>query len=369
MNKKIGIYIHFPFCAKKCPYCDFYSNSYNKDKAASYTDRLCSDIKAWENKGAVADTLYFGGGTPSLLTKEQLALLISTAKKSFRLDSTAEISLEANPNTLNEKRLAELHCAGINRLSIGVQSFNDIELSALGRLHSAKKAEEVLLLAGKTGFKSVSADIMLGTPYQTSKTLEATIKLLTSLPIDHVSAYMLTVEEQTQYYQSELLSHCAPPDELADMYLQTVTALEKNGLVQYEISNLAKPGHESRHNLKYWRGEEYLGFGASAHSYFNGKRFCLLPDLDEYIKNGSANPVITEINPGDSFEWLMLKLRLCEGVEKSELSARFFDTRFYEKLNRFLKGGLLESFENDKRIKLTKKGMLVSNSVICELLE
>lgn len=368
----VGLYVHIPFCGKKCPYCDFYSVSYNKATVAAYVKKICEDMEGYRGEGIVSDTLYFGGGTPSLLSEDELLAVISTAKDVFSLDEASEISLEANPNTLNEKRLSSLLSVGINRLSIGVQSFNDEELKALGRLHSSQTAKNAIILADKAGFSNISVDIMLGTPYQTAESLGATLDTVASLPINHVSAYMLTVAEDTVYYESPLLNHCAAPDELADFYLQAISRLEADGFSQYEISNFAKGELKSRHNLKYWKCEEYIGFGASAHSFFAGKRFCHPASVEGYLENGTAQAIVTDEHPGEIDEWLMLNMRLSDGISISKLKESIAATAyeaFLKQCEGFCELKLAEFSTDKKRLYLTKRGFLLSNTIIAKLME
>lgn len=349
-----GLYIHVPFCVRKCPYCDFYSVTDTK-LADNYTAAVVRNIKA---RNVKADTVYFGGGTPSLLSAKQIYSMLSAVD----IASDSEITIECNPNSVDEKYLADIFSAGVNRISFGVQSLSDKELSALGRLHDAETAMKAVNSAYKAGFRNISADLMLATAYQTKETLAETIEKLVKLPICHVSAYMLKIEEGTAYGKNETIRSLIPDeDETADMYLEAVQMLEEKGFAQYEISNFAHKGFESRHNLKYWRCEEYYGIGPSAHSYIDGVRKACPPSVERFFNSELQEEIVTEENGGEYEEKLMLALRLTqEGIPLSALPQ--------DKLpiaKQLEKSGLLR-LENE-RLMLTPNGCLVSNGIICAL--
>lgn len=382
MNKNpIGIYIHIPFCAKKCPYCDFFSQGYNKAEVVSYLEALICGMQLYKSHGCVADTLYFGGGTPSLLSPKQIEAVIQTATEVFALDrASAEITIEANPNTINEAKLSGYVSAGINRISLGAQSMNNKELIALGRGHTAEQTKKAVYSARAAGIENISLDIMLGTPYQTPQSLKETLDAITKLPITHISAYMLTVEENTPYFKEEHFKqeralHCMDEDTLADCYLDTIAYLNESGFPQYEISNFAKEQknddteYKSRHNLKYWRCEEYLGFGASAHSFLNGTRFCNPPSLARYLGKNEAEPIFTDKNAGKIDEMILLALRLNEGLSLNEIHEQlpFFEA-FMTKANQLCELGFAKLTKEKTRLFLTPKGMLISNTIIGQLL-
>lgn len=365
--EKIGIYIHIPFCAKKCPYCDFYSVGYHKGLAEEYVRALTADMERYRGKGIAADTLYFGGGTPSLIPPEMIARLTETAEECFGLEN-AEITLEANPNTISSQRISAFRRAGINRISLGMQSSEQRELEALGRSHTASRAAQAVETAYEGGISNISLDVMLGTPGQTRESILHTLEFAVSLPVSHLSAYLLKVEPETAYWNSPILKECADEQEQADIYLETVSFLEQHGFGQYEISNFAKPGKESRHNLKYWRCEEYLGFGPAAHSYFGGKRYGNPRDIAGYIAAPGRNARVTDEAPGDPEEKVMLGLRLTEGVPLEWFGE--LPEGEYGKLIR--ECGLLENAGYlslaQGKITLTPKGFLLSNTIIAELL-
>ena len=346
-----GLYIHVPFCVKKCPYCDFYSLPFTESRAEEYKNAVVRNLLRYNNEQF--DTVYFGGGTPSLLYRHIAEIL-----SNVNYTCNAEITAEFNPESAGKEVLEELKSAGINRLSIGVQSLDNAELNALGRRHSANEAKNAILLANKAGFENISADLMLGVLNQTERSLEQTIDELCGLPITHVSAYLLKIEENTVFGKryNEIADKLPNEDKQAELYLRAVEALEKRGFIQYEISNFAKSGYESRHNLKYWRAEEYVGIGPSAHSYYKGKRYAVPKRLDKFLESEFQTEEITEEFPDREEERVMLGLRLCEGIElREEISARLrFIPREYYRIS----GG---------RLSLTPKGFLVSNEIIAEL--
>ena len=368
---KIGLYVHVPFCAKKCPYCDFYSQDYRKADADRYVNAVILRMRQFAAHGCEADTLYFGGGTPSLLSPGQIGRIVEEARARFSL--CGEVSMEANPNTLNEARLIALRESCINRLSVGVQSFDEQELTALGRRHSAEQAKEAIRAAKRAGFDDISLDLMLGVPYQTEESLQRTLETAVSLPVTHISAYMLKVEEATPYNGSPLLAHCPDEEKLAQMYLQTVQTLAQHGFLQYEISNFAKEGYQSRHNLKYWKEEPYFGIGAAAHSCFAGKRFASVPSLESFCtaaENGVFSDIeLLEADAQTDEERLMLGLRLAEGVLREEMMNAVLPRKRRQAemfLRRLCESGL--AADDGEKVRLTAEGFLVSNEILAELL-
>ena len=268
-----GIYIHIPFCLRKCPYCDFYSVSYDDSLADRYIDALLRNFGANKYKGLQADTVYLGGGTPSALSIPQLERIIKGVFGSFDIANSAEVTIEANPCSVSYDKLKAMREMGFDRISFGIQSADDSELRFLGRLHDRDTALRAVNDACKAGFENISADIMLGLAGQTVSGLMNTADRLISLELSHVSAYMLKIEQGTPFDNIKIREKIADDELMSELYLSLVERLEKNGFYQYEISNFSKPGHESRHNLKYWTGEEYIGFGAAAHSLFEGQRY------------------------------------------------------------------------------------------------
>ncbi|MGN1105348.1 MAG: radical SAM family heme chaperone HemW [Huintestinicola sp.] len=359
MNKPIGLYIHVPFCRRKCVYCDFYSLAVKDDIIDDYVNAVIRNIRI---AGGCFDTVYFGGGTPSLLSGRQINDILSAAD----IADGAEISAEINPDSADIRKLRDFKSAGINRISIGIQSLDDKELSILGRLHNSEQAMNAVSTAQIAGFDNISADLMLGLPYQRTETVLQNIKMLSSLGIKHISAYMLKIERGTPLSENaELISNIADEELSADMFLEAVSCLENNGFKQYEISNFAKEGCECRHNLKYWRCEDYLGIGPSAHSCSGGKRFAVLKDIYGFINSDKQEEVITDDSPCGISERLMLSLRLSEGFLLS-LAGEYAD-RLKNAAVPMEKHGLLK-IKND-RIILTPNGFLVSNEIICRLSE
>ncbi|MBD5384535.1 MAG: radical SAM family heme chaperone HemW [Ruminococcaceae bacterium] len=345
----LGLYIHVPFCRKKCPYCDFYSVGFREDTAEQYADAVIRNLRYYDGDYS---TVYFGGGTPILLARHIPRILAEV-----RRACSAEVTVECNPLEMDEETLDILHGCGVNRLSVGIQSAVDSELRALGRSHTFDRAREAVLTAQRVGYYDISADIMLGTPGQTAESLNHTIGELGKLPLTHVSAYMLKIEPNTVFGKK-------PPvlpdeDETAELYLKAVRGLEAQRFIQYEISNFARRGMTSRHNLKYWRRGEYLGIGAAAHSFYKGKRFAVARNLREFIESPRQIEVITDNDPNETEENIMLGLRLSEGIEKP----------LWERV----KGALplipkkYHKIENE-RLSLTAEGFLVSNEIISTLL-
>ena len=278
----IGVYIHIPFCNEKCPYCDFYSVNYDNNLEEKYIDSIIREIeKSKKNK---ADSLYIGGGTPSCINPKRLASVIITAKDKFDIDDFAEITVECNPSNDLKILLPVLSNAGVNRISMGLQSAVFQERKALGRKAKPEDVQKAVELARDTGIENISLDLMLGVPKQTKESLKSSIDFCKSLDIEHISAYILKIEENTPFYKMKNTLELPSEDEVASLYIYACNQLEKSGFNQYEISNFSKNGKESKHNLKYWNCDEYLGFGASAHSFIDGKRFFYSRDLKNYIK-------------------------------------------------------------------------------------
>ena len=351
----LGIYIHIPYCAGKCPYCDFFSESYNKKSAMQYTESVIRNLKYY-SRNRIVDTIYFGGGTPSLIPSECIGKIIDSVRENFILSENPEITIEVNPNTVNADKLADLYSMGVNRLSVGVQSLIPSELKTLGRKHTAEKAFETVINAEKAGFKNISCDMIIGIPNQTLESIAYTIENLCKLPVTHISSYILKIEKNTPFDNPEFILHMPDDDTVSDMYLFMVNELEKRNFIQYEVSNFAEYGFQSRHNNKYWKCEDYLGIGTSAHSCFEGKRFSVPPDIKSFTENAVQKTVITDENPCGFQEYAMLRLRLKEGLDVSNHPG------IISRTPELLKAGYI-NFDG-KKISLTPKGYLMSNSVI-----
>ena len=363
----LGLYLHVPFCKSKCAYCDFYSFNADGHTKTDYTAVLQEHLKlSGARLCAVADTLYFGGGTPSLLGGERISTLIETAKTSFG-DNFKEITVEVNPGDDLEKDFKLMKSAGVNRLSIGVQSALPDELKALSRRHSAEDAKRTVELARLSGITNISVDLMLGIPNQTKESLAQSLEFVLSLNPTHVSCYILKIEPQTTFGKANINELNLPDDDtVADLYLQMCEFLGNAGLEHYEVSNFALPGYHSKHNMKYWNCEEYLGLGPSAHSFINGKRYYFERDLNKYL---TKPEIIFDDNGGTEEEYLMLRLRLIDGVDFNEYTKKFgklFPSEITKRAHKFAKVGLVSITENG--FHLTEKGFLVSNSVISDLI-
>jgi oxygen-independent coproporphyrinogen-3 oxidase len=342
----IGLYVHVPFCVKKCLYCDFYSIT-DIALAEDYVKAVSRNIRNYPE--VAFDTLYFGGGTPSLLTASQIAAIIDSANPV----TGAEITMECNPQSSTETYFREIRSAGVNRLSIGIQSLDDNALKKLGRLHNSKTAVKTVQSAYSAGFENISADLMLGV---SDKREIDKFGEFAKLPLTHISAYMLKIEENTPFYHMENLD-LPDEDSVCDSYLEAVEAFREAGFLQYEISNFAKPEFECRHNLKYWECKEYIGVGASAHSYYKGKRFAVPRDISAFIGAEIQPTYVTDDNPGGKDERLMLGLRLMQkGVNVSDC----------KNAERYLSAGMLK--RSGGIITLTPKGALISNRIIADLL-
>ncbi len=363
LTNNLGIYIHVPFCLKKCSYCDFYSGVPTEEIRSVYVDKLCEEIKKWGGRTArPIDTLYIGGGTPSLLSEEELSRIMSSVRTSFTLLPYAEITAEANPSDPEFIPVA-IRC-GINRISFGVQSANDRELRLLGRRHNFEESQRAVELARTEGFKNISADIMIGLPDSSLSSLEKSVDGLLSLGTEHISAYILKVEENTPFYNMNL--ELPDDDAVADQYLYICGRFRDAGYNHYEISNFAKEGFESRHNNRYWKDLEYIGIGPAAHSFFEGKRFFYPRDLRAFCEN--ANTLFDAFG-GDEEEFIMLALRLARGLVFSEYKEHFLKdvpNSLIKKAEFLEKHGLCKVLSD--RIFLTDEGMAVSNGIISELL-
>lgn len=359
-TKDTGIYIHVPFCAKKCSYCDFYSEPYRKNTAENYVRAVIRNIKAYSDKSCIVDTVYFGGGTPSLLSPEQEETIIQAIRSNFILSENAEITLETNPNTVDFKKLSALRKTGINRLSVGVQSMIDTELKFLGRTHSAERAEKTVLDAHNAGFENISCDVMMALPEQSAENLAYTLERITALPVKHISGYILKIEHGTPFDCDEIKNILPDDDTTADLYIMMCEYLAKKGFKQYEVSNFAVTGYESRHNCRYWKCLDYIGIGTSAHSCHNGKRFCVEKNLKDFIESPVQKTIITDENPCGFEEYAMLRLRLAEGLNVNDFPEHKND--LLKKIPVLIQSGYINY--DKERVSLTPKGFLVSNSVI-----
>ena len=361
--KPIGLYIHIPFCNGKCPYCDFYSVSPKSETVRAYVDALCKKI---DESDGIYNTVYFGGGTPSLIGSDNIAKIMSHINRTPDCESTLECNPSDTGAVNSEFDFSVVAKNGINRISMGLQSADDTERKTLGRRGGCEDVERAIARAKAAGIDNISLDLMLGIPDQTEESLMKSIDFCKNSGAKHVSAYILKIEERTPFYKTKDKLNIPDEDATCDLYLFAVKELEKAGFSQYEISNFSKKGFESRHNTKYWRCEEYLGIGASAHSFVDEKRFYYERSIDDFI---SGKPPVDDGFGGDEEEYIMLALRLSEGLIFENFEKRFskhIDDEIIQKAKEMEKHGLVKA--TDKNIALTVDGFLVSNSVICELL-
>ncbi len=363
-----GLYFHIPFCAQKCGYCDFYSFAPTPGQMDAYRDALCRSITDYAADVAEPfDSVYFGGGTPSFFGGDRITTVLRFAKSVFPITKDAEITVECNPSSVSLPLLQTLQSAGVNRISLGVQSALKNERSLLGRVSSAAQVRRAAEDCRTTGIGNLSLDLMLGIPAQTIETLDESLGFLLSLQPQHISAYLLKLEEGTPLFARRDALPLPDEDSVCELYLHAAEVLERHGLRQYEISNFALPGFESRHNLHYWRDEPYLGLGPAAHSFWGGHRFYYPRDFEAFLRGDSP---VDDGEGGGKDEFCMLRLRLTEG-----LSDRAFFARFGEHLPETMrkKAKTLEPYGlltvKDNTIALTKQGFLVSNSVIGALLD
>ncbi len=368
-----GIYLHFPFCRSKCPYCDFYSVTVGSFDTARFYESLIREIElaavSWKKTGI--DTIFFGGGTPSLAEPAALAKVIDAINTNFEVDPAAEITFECNPESVDPSKLESYRKCGVNRLSIGVQSFCDEELKRLGRIHDAGQAEMALKAARQAGFANFSLDLIYGIPGQTFSSWTESLRRALSFDPPHLSAYCLTLEGGTPMQIQAAAGSLDIPSETmqAGFYDILLDTVEESPLRRYEISNFARPGNEARHNLKYWQGLPYLGLGPAAHSYDGIKRWGNVADIAEYcaaIESGRL-PIAhsEEIDLALRLkERTMLGLRLAEGVPYAEIEPAID----VEQTNELIRRGLIV-LTDDGRLKITRKGLFVCDEIVVKMIE
>lgn len=362
-SKKTGLYIHFPFCIKKCAYCDFVSyENISCDVKKQYVDALLYDMK--EYCGEEIDTVYLGGGTPTTMDFIEIKRVIDFVYENFKVKEDCEITIECNPKTADGKYFENLRKIGVNRLSIGVQSLSDRELSFLGRVHNGGEAKGCISMAKIAGFDNFSVDVMFGLPCQTIESLKNTLDGLLEFNPTHISCYSLIIEEGTPFYNMKI----EPIDDDTEREMQDfiIDYLAETGYSRYEISNFAKNGKVSRHNIKYWEGVSYIGVGAAASSYYQGKRYDKESDIFEYIKEPAKRLNVTELTKEDEMsEFMFLGLRKTSGVSCEDFFEKFglqIEEQF--DISKHLANGFL--VKSDGRIYLSKRGIDVSNAVLCD---
>ncbi len=373
-KKTLGLYLHIPFCRSKCLYCDFYSIPRpSEDLMRRYSTAMQRDLAARSAQCGdyTVDTVYFGGGTPTLLPEGELEAILSAVAAHYHLAPDAEITAECNPATVTRERLLSWRRAGLDRLSIGLQSIHPKELKALGRLHSFSDFITVYNDARDAGFDNLSVDLMSGIPGQSLADYLATVDAVAALGPEHISAYGLIVEEGTPF--GNMGERLTLPDEedAREMFFSGIQALEGYGLLQYEISNFARPGYESRHNLKYWSCDPYIGFGPAAYSDFLSVRSGNSRDALAYIEGRDIECEREIPSENDRMcEYVMLRLRLTKGIDVGTFRSRFgadFEEMFGKKLSRYLPMGLLR--RTPAGYALTPEGMYVSNSILSDILD
>ncbi|HXW84015.1 MAG TPA: radical SAM family heme chaperone HemW [Candidatus Binataceae bacterium] len=378
-----SLYVHIPYCQAKCPYCDFNSYAASAWPETDYTQALIAELARRSTeapfRGQTLKTIFFGGGTPSLFAPPSIGAVLETAAKFFGIESDAEITLEANPGTVTAEKLSGFRAAGVNRLSFGAQSFDNATLKLLGRIHDADQTREAARLAHAAGFERLNLDLIFAVPGQSVAGVVRDIAEAAALEPDHVSAYNLTFEEGTAFFTDMRRGRIKPlaNDEQARQYEAVRQELPRRGYAMYEISNYARPGHEARHNLTYWRAETYLGLGAGAHSFAlggesYGRRWWNERNPARYIervlKDGlaEAGHELIEERVGQS-EFVFLNLRLREGFARDDFRGRFgrdFDEVFGARAARLFEGGLLE--QSGGRVRLTDRGLELADSVFAE---
>lgn len=377
---ELGLYLHFPFCISKCPYCDFNSYQLKEEKQiSSYISALYQEITAYSQKLKKSNikTIYLGGGTPTILSGVQIYNILEYCKDKFTVDKNAEITIEANPGTLDGEKIKLLIESGINRLSLGAQSFDDLFLKKIGRIHNTQDIIDSYYLAQEKGFDNINIDIMFALPGQTTKDLQITLKKAVSLKPDHLSLYNLTIKSGTEYYKKYKKSKLKLPteDEEYDMYNWAINYLEESGFEHYEIANFARPYKRSMHNLIYWQNKPYLGIGAGAYSFIKGYRYMNYENPARYTKEIMSGKL--PVDNGEKLslrkrmiETIILGLRTKDGVGYKKYKTRFgvnLNDIFSKQVNKLVNLGLLQ--KDDFKIKLTKRGIFLANTVFREFVD
>ncbi|MBQ7290612.1 MAG: radical SAM family heme chaperone HemW [Clostridia bacterium] len=382
--RPIGLYVHVPFCVHKCAYCDFYSVT-DLNLMREYTSAVVAHIRSKKKflKNTVVETIYFGGGTPSLLPVAQLERILNAIYSTANVAPDAEITLEANPGTLTSKNLSAYKKMGINRLSIGLQSADDEELSAISRIHTRAEFENSFMLARMEGFNNINVDLIYALPKQTKTKLFGNIDYVISMNPEHISLYGLTIEPETPFGKNkEILSTIPDEDEQYEMYMSACKRLEECGYFQYEISNFAKKDRGCKHNMKYWMNKEYISFGPAAASFVENTEYTYARDIELYLsnlKNEKALRVVDEdtgetehVLDDEELEtrFVMLHFRLRAGINTGEYRQKFglsFEKIYEDKLEKYMKDKYIVRTEHGFR--LTRRGMLISNTILSDILE
>lgn len=383
MNRKtVGIYIHIPFCVQKCLYCDFISGPASQQIKKEYIEQLLKEIelRTTGDGSFTVDTIFIGGGTPSVLEAKDINRILCKLREGFDILPDCECSMEVNPGTVDKNRLKEYREAGINRLSIGLQSCNDNELKVLGRIHDFKAFEETFRLAREAGFDNINVDLMSSIPEQTVESFRKSLKCVAGFEPEHISVYSLIVEEGTPFYNMDL--NLPSEDDERLIYHETGRMLEEYGYKQYEISNYAKSGRECKHNIRYWKCDEYIGFGVAAASYLNGVRWKNTEDINCYIKYLQESLAETDLQ-SENFccereiltikdqyaEFMFMGLRMNEGISEKEFANRFgvsVNEIYGDIISKHIQNSLL--VRTDERIQLTDRGRDISNCVMADFI-
>jgi len=377
---ELGLYLHFPYCISKCPYCDFNSYQLKEDnQISSYISALYQEITAYSQKLKKSNikTIYLGGGTPTILSGVKIYNILEFCKDKFTIDKNAEITIEANPGTLDGEKINLLIESGVNRLSLGAQSFNNLFLKKLGRIHNTQEIIDSYYLAREAGFNNISIDIMFALPDQITEDIQDTLKKALSLKPDHFSLYNLTIKPGTEYYKEYKRGKLKLPDEDEefDMYNWAINYLEENGFEHYEIANFALPHKRSKHNLIYWQNRPYLGIGAGAYSFIRGYRYMNYENPSRYIKEVMSGKL--PVDNGEKLslrkrmtETIILGLRTKDGISYKKFKKRFkvnINDIFHKQIKKLVNLGLLQ--RDDDRIKLTRKGIFLANTVFREFVD
>lgn len=373
-ERSLGLYLHIPFCLAKCHYCDFCSfpavdEEVKHAYAVALARELCAGAHAAE--GYVVDTVFFGGGTPTCLQRDDLLMLSACIREHYHLAREVEWTSEANPATVDREKLYAMREGGFNRISLGMQSASEEELSLLGRVHRPPDLYAAARALHEAGYQNWSLDLMFGIPAQNAESFGRSLDEAISLSPPHLSVYSLQVEEGTPFYRDRASLALPDEDTEAEMAALLYRKTEEAGYRRYEISNFARPGFESRHNLRYWRMQDYLGFGIAAHSFFAGERFYNRPVLDDYLRDPCGVRECEELLSAGvrEYETVMLGLRLSDGIGEADFCAEFghgFYEKYGKRLSRFLSAGLV--LYDGERTALTERGMALSNTILAEVL-
>lgn len=381
-KKPLGLYLHIPFCRSKCAYCDFCSVA-NADETLmdEYTEALCLDMQDYSKSASKyrVDTVFIGGGTPTVLPLKNLIKIVDSVYENFNVVDGAEFTVEVNPATVDEKSLRKLNRAGVNRLSIGLQSAHNSELKALSRIHKRDEFESAYYAARDVGFDNINIDIMYGIPGQNLTSFVSTLEYVVSLKPEHISAYNLRIEPNTPFGRDSEIEHKLPDEETQyDMYMTMADYLKTKGYQQYEISNFSLPGRRCQHNLKYWHCEEYLGLGVAAHSYYDSRRVAYTSDLNKYLDEMSNPGSVPDIFSQDEHidmkaaetEYIMLAMRLYEGVNPTKFAQIFnvdFHAKYLPAMQKYIDNGFI--IRRGEGYAFSTKGMFVSSYILSDILD